>query len=62
LVQTVNMGSAMTNRLATIATRQRQSRTRDVLFAVFIALATVVSMSSVAVAADAASTTHVATR
>jgi hypothetical protein len=50
-----------TNRLDNIATRQRQSRARDVLFAAFVALATLVSLSSVAVAADAAST-HVAAR
>ncbi|MBA3503935.1 MAG: hypothetical protein M4D80_31575 [Myxococcota bacterium] len=43
-----------TNRLATIATRQRQSRTRDFLFAAFVAIATLVSLSSVAIAADAA--------
>jgi len=47
----------MPNRLDTIATRQRKSRARDVLFAAFVALATVVSLSTVAVAADAA---HVA--
>jgi hypothetical protein len=45
-----------TNRLTTIANRQRQSRTRDFLFAAFVAVATLVSLSSVAVAADAAST------
>jgi hypothetical protein len=50
-----------TNRLDNIASRQRQSRGRDVLFAVFVAIATLVSLSSVAVAADAAST-HVAAR
>jgi hypothetical protein len=43
-----------TNRLATIASRQRQSRARDFLFAAFVALATLVSVSSVAAAADAA--------
>ena len=46
----------MTNRLATIATRQRQSRARDFLFAAAVALASLVSLSSVAVAADAART------
>ena len=50
-----------TNRLATIATRQRQSRTRDFLFAAVVAVVSLVSLSSVAVAADAAST-HVASR
>ena len=45
----------MTNRLSTIADRQRKSRVRDVLFAAVVALATIVGLSSVAVAADAAS-------
>ena len=59
MAQTVNNGSVMnntTNRLATIATRQRKSRARDVMFAAFIALATVISFSSVAAAAEGAST------
>jgi hypothetical protein len=44
----------MTNtRLATIATRQRSSRARDVMFALLVTLAAVVSVSSVAQAADA---------
>ena len=42
------------NRLDTIASRQRKSRARDLLFAAFVAIATLVSLSSVAVAADAA--------
>jgi hypothetical protein len=54
MVHAVNNGFFMSNRLATIATRQRQSRARDFLFAAFIALAAVVSVSSIAVAADAA--------
>lgn len=46
----------MTNRLDTIATRQRSSRVRDLLFAATIALASIVSATSVATAANAAST------
>ena len=42
------------SRLETIASRQRKSRARDFLFAAFVAVATLVSLSSVAVAADAA--------
>jgi hypothetical protein len=45
------------NRLTSIASRQRQSRARDFVFAALVAVATLVSLSSVAVAADAA---HVA--
>jgi hypothetical protein len=61
LARAVNNGFAMnTNRLATIATRQRQSRTRDFLFAALVAALSLVSLSSVAVAADAAQTTIVA--
>jgi hypothetical protein len=47
------------NRLTSIASRQRQCRARDFVFAALVAVATLVSLSSVAVAADAAST-HVA--
>ena len=50
----MNNGSDMNNRLATIATRQRKSFARDILFAAFVVLASVVSLSSVATAADAA--------
>jgi hypothetical protein len=42
-----------TNRLATIATRQRRSRTRDLVFAAFVALAAIIAATSVATAADA---------
>jgi hypothetical protein len=42
------------SRLDTIASRQRKSRARDFLFATFVAVATLVSLSSIAVAADAA--------
>ena len=51
----------MTNRLSTIANRQRQTRVRDFLFAALVAVASLVSLSSVATAADAAST-HVSAR
>ena len=44
----------MTNRLATIATRQRSTRLRDAFFAACLALAGVVSLSSVGTAAHAA--------
>ena len=46
----------MTNRLQTIATRQAKTRVRDVLFAAFVALATVISITTVGAAADGAST------
>ena len=45
----------MTNRLDTIATRQRTTRVRDLLFAAALAVVAVVSASSVATAATAAS-------
>lgn len=48
-----------TNRLETIATRQRSTRVRDAMFAAFVALATVISVSSIGTAANAASTTVV---
>ena len=51
----------MTNRLANIETRHRNSRLRDALFAAFVALAAVISVASVSTAASAAST-HVASR
>ncbi len=50
----------MSNRLANIATRQTKTRARDLLFAAFVALAAVVSVSTVGAAVDAA--THVASR
>ena len=43
----------MSNRLATIATRQRRSRTRDLVFAAFVALAAIVSATSIGTAARA---------
>lgn len=46
----------MTNRLQNIATRQAKTRARDALFAAFVALATVVGITTVTTAAHAAST------
>ena len=43
----------MTNRLATIATAQKKTRTRDALFACFVALGLALSVTSVATAANA---------
>ena len=50
----------MSNRLQNIATRQTKTRARDFLFAAFVALAAIVSVSTVSTAVDAA--THVASR
>ncbi len=47
----------MSNRLATIATAQKQTRVRDFVFACCVALATVVSVTSVSTAAHAAAPT-----
>lgn len=47
-------------RLETIATAQKKTRTRDALFACFIALAAVIGVTSVTTAADAANTHYVA--
>ena len=47
----------MTNRLSTIATRQRSTRVRDAVFAACLALAAVVSLASVRTAAAAAQPT-----
>lgn len=44
----------MTNRLDTIATRQRSSRARDIVFAAFVALAAIVSATTVGTAARTA--------
>lgn len=43
-----------TTRLVSIATRQRTTRLHDVVFAACVALATIVSVSSIATAANAA--------
>lgn len=51
----VNKGRDM-NRLDNIATRQRKSFARDVLFAMLVVVAGAVSLSSVTVAAHAAHT------
>lgn len=51
----------MSTRLATIATRQKNSFLRDVVFAALVALAAVVSISTVGSAVAGAST-HVAQR
>jgi hypothetical protein len=51
----------MTNRLHSIATRQRKTRVRDAIFATFVALAAVVSVTTVGTAIAAASP-HVAQR
>lgn len=50
------------NRLENIATRQRRSRARDVVFAALVVLAVGVSIESVAAAAHGASHTHVVAR
>jgi hypothetical protein len=44
----------MSNRLATIAHRQRSTRVRDAMFAAFVALGLAIGVSSVATAAHAA--------
>jgi hypothetical protein len=44
----------MSNRLQTIATRQQKSFVRDLVFSALVALAAVVSVSSVGTAAEAA--------
>jgi hypothetical protein len=43
-----------TNRLETIANRHRRSRTRDIVFAAFVALAAVISATTVTTAAHEA--------
>jgi hypothetical protein len=45
-----------TNRLQTIANRQRNGRARDLLFACFIALAAVVGATTIGVAVHGAAT------
>lgn len=51
----------MNNRLDTIATRQRSTRIRDLMFAAFVALAAIVSATTISTAANVASG-HVAQR
>jgi hypothetical protein len=59
-------GLAMTNRLDTIATRQRQTRVRDRVFVAAIALVTSLTVSTVALGASmpspAPQTTQIASR
>jgi len=47
----------MSNRLQTIATRQQKTFVRDLVFSALVALAAVVSVSSVGTAAEAANMT-----
>ena len=49
------------NHLDNIAVRQRKSRLRDAIFAAFVALGAVVSISTMSTVASAAST-HMASR
>ena len=51
----------MTTHLIDIEARQRGSRVRDLMFAAFVALAAVISISTLSTAANGAST-HVASR
>jgi hypothetical protein len=51
-----------TNRLETIAKRQRNGRNRDLLFACFVALAAIIGATTVGAAVHAASTADVAQR
>jgi len=51
----------MSNHLANVADRQKKSFVRDVVFASFVALAAIVSVSTVGTAVAAANT-HVAQR
>jgi hypothetical protein len=52
----------MTTRLADIASRQRNTRIRDAMFACVVALATIIVATAVGTAASAASTTTPAQR
>ena len=51
-----------TNRLETIATRQKKTFVRDAFFAVCVAAAALVGMTSVATAAHASAPIHSVTR
>jgi hypothetical protein len=51
-----------TTRLETIATRQKQTRVRDAIFACFVALAATVAVTTVSTAANAANTTTLVSR
>jgi len=48
------LGNFMTNRLATIAAAQNKTRARDFVFACFVALAAVVSVTTVSTAVHGA--------
>jgi hypothetical protein len=50
------------NRLDNIASRQRKTRVRDIVFAACVALVAAGSLASVSAACDAATPTHVAHR
>ena len=52
----------MSHRLATIATRQRRGRARDLVFACFIALVAAIGASTVGDAVHGAATAQVAQR
>ncbi|MBX3158901.1 MAG: hypothetical protein KF773_23245 [Deltaproteobacteria bacterium] len=52
----------MTNRLETIATRQRSTRVRDAIFAAFVVLAVAIGITSVGTAAEAATPSRVVQR
>jgi hypothetical protein len=52
----------MTTRLSDIASRQRNTRSRDALFACVVVLATVLGAIAIGTAANAASTHHLADR
>ena len=54
--------TTMTNRIDTIATRQRTSRVHSIVFAAFVALAAVLSVSAVNTAVDVATPTHISQR
>jgi len=49
------------NHLANIAIRQRKTRLRDAIFAAFVALGAIVSVTAISTAANAAST-HIVNR
>ena len=51
-----------TNRLDTIANRQRKLILRDVLFAAFVVMAAAIGVTSVGTAISGAATQHVADR
>jgi hypothetical protein len=53
MARCLKKGSAMTSRLDTIATRQRQTRLRDRMFIAAVALVTSLTIGSVAIGATA---------